>query len=144
MKLYSTLFLGCALLSGCTRTQQPPTRLPPNFQPDVSALIHYAYETNQPSSDTFSETPLGKTGFRATLSAKRYPGNLDYWCLVSVEHGEPDDIGGKTLCFRRQFSVPGHLEIKRAADAVQFDWAQGKVTFNLGVTNYTHTLPTTQ
>jgi hypothetical protein len=141
MKL-SALILGFALLSGCTRTEQTPTQLPPGFRPDIGPQI---VNTNRPTSHASARTPLGKTGFYATVSAKRYPDKLDFSCLITVEHEKPGKNGSNTVCFLRQFPIPGYIDhVKATKDAVLFDSAHRLVTFKLGATNYTYTLPLTQ
>lgn len=134
------IFVGFALLSGCTR----PTSLPPGFRPDYGSQ---AYETNRPITGDFVSSTLGHTGFRAVVSAMRYTDKNDKspdFCFISVEHGDPGKGNGATVCYQRQFpvsSVPASVLTAKAKDIVSFDSSHRQVTFKIGETNYTYKLP---
>ncbi len=69
------------------------------------------------------------------------------FCFISVEHGGPEKGNGAIVCYQRQFpvsSIPASVLAAKAKDVVSFDSANRQVTFKLGVTNYTYTLPHTQ
>ena len=66
------------------------------------------------------------------------------FCFISVEHGDPAKGNGATVCYQRQFpvsSIPASVLTAKAKDVVSFDSASRRVTFNIGATNYTYTLP---
>ena len=72
--------------------------------------------------------------------------NPDF-CFISVEHGDPGKGNGATACYQRQFpasSIPASVLAAKAKDVIWFDSANRQVTFKLGATNYTCTLPHTQ
>ncbi len=142
MKRYPAFLLGLVLLSGCTRTQ-----LPPDFRPDYGSTV---YQTNRPITGEFVSMPLGHTGFRAVVSAMRYTDKGDKnpdFCFISVEHGGPGEGNGGTVCFQRQFpvsTIPASVLDAKAEDVVSFDASHCEVTFKLGPTNYSYTLPQTK
>lgn len=143
MKHYPVLLIAVALFSGCTRS----AHLPPNFRPDYGSQ---AYQTNRPITGEFVSMALDHTGFRAVVSAMRYTDKSDKnpdFCFISVEHGDPGKDNGGTVCYQRQFSassVPASVLTAKAKEVVSFDAAHRQVTFKLGPTNYTYTLPQTQ
>ena len=72
--------------------------------------------------------------------------NPDF-CFISIEYGNPGKDDGATVCYQRQFpvsSIPASVLTAKAKDVISFDSAKGQVTFKLGVTNYSYTLPQTQ
>lgn len=143
MKPYSVLLIGFALLSGCTRSAQ----LPPDFRPDYGPTV---YQTNRPITGEFVSMPLGHTGFRAVVSAMRYtdkPEKSPDFCFISVEHGDPGGGNGGTVCYQRQLlasNIPATVFTAKAQDVVSFDASHRQVTFRLGATNYSYTLPENQ
>jgi len=143
MKYCPVLLVGLTLLSGCT----PSTHLPPDFRPDYGPNV---YQTNRPITGEFVSLPLGHTGFRAVVSAARYTDKNDTspdFCFIIVEHVDPGKGNFTTVCYERQFpvsSIPAAVLTAKGKDVVSFDSANRQVTFKLGVTNYTYTLPHTQ
>jgi hypothetical protein len=142
MKLYPAWFLGLVLVSACTRTQ-----LAPDFRGDYGPTV---YQTNRPITGEFVSMPLGHSGFRAVVSAMRYTDKADKnpdFCFISVEHGDPAKGNGGTVCFQRQFPasiIPAPVLNAKAEDIVSFDASHREVTFKLGPTNYSYTLPKTK
>jgi hypothetical protein len=65
------------------------------------------------------------------------------FCFISVEQW---DGAQGTVCFQRQFpasSIPASVLTAKAKDVFSFDSGSRRVTFNIGATNYTYTLPQT-
>jgi hypothetical protein len=143
MKHYLSLLVGLVLVAGCTRSAQ----LPAGFQPDYGPTV---YQTNRPIMGDFVSTPLGHTGFRAVVSAMHYTDETNTvpdFCFISIEHGDPGKGNGSMVCYQRQFpvsSIPASVLTAKAKDVVSFDSANRQVTFKLGATNLTYTLPHTQ
>jgi hypothetical protein len=148
MKSYPVLFIGFALLAGCTQsTQIQFTQLPPDFRPDYGSQ---AYQTNRPMTGENDFILLGDTRFNAGVSAMRYTDkndtNADFY-FISVEYGDPARDNEQIVCYQRQFpvsSVPASVLTAKAKDVVSFDSPHRRVTFQLGPSNYTYTLPGTQ
>lgn len=94
--------------------------------------------------DTIHELPLGNTGFGATVRAYHYTDTADTdpdFYSISVERRYES---GSWVQFERQFpasSIPASFLTSKAHELVAFDPDRRLVTFTVGTTNYTCTLP---
>ena len=146
MKPHNALLIAFLLLAGCLR--QPPPQLssdelPPSFHPDYGKSVQ---ENGRPSEGTSDQMPLGDTRFRAYVCAGHYTDTNDvdpdfYTISVQRMHGV-----GSVVYFSREFPVsdiPASVLTAKASDIVSFDSARRVVTFAVGATHYTYTLPST-
>jgi hypothetical protein len=148
MKPSTALIIWLTLLSGCAHqpSAQSPSgvQIPPDFHADTGQRVHQFGRPATGDADVFA---LGDTGFRAVVCASHYTDTKDiepdfYSITVERQHGD-----ASWVYFSREFpasSVPASVLTAKAKDVVSFDSVRRFVSFTVGATNYTYTLPRTR